>query len=88
MLQQRRYFRVGVDVRRRSAWDATQEPGWWHFGSRVEERAVSRELSHGREPAYGLRRIARSGGLRPLDRELNRHGAVVTDSVGVAGEVP
>ena len=88
LLQQRSYFRLGVDVRRRSAWDAAQEPDRRDLGRWIEDRAVSRELSHGREPAYGLGRIARSGGLRPLDRELNRHGAVVTDPVGVVGEVP
>ena len=50
LLQQRSYFRLGVDVRRRSAWDAAQEPGRRDLGRWIKERAVSRELSHGREP--------------------------------------
>ena len=42
-------------------------PGWPTGGNSVagsEQRAVSRELPHRREPAYGLCGIARSGGLR------------------------
>ena len=87
-LQQRSHFRSGVDVGRRAAREASQEPGGGDFSRRVGDRAVSRELSHRRKPACGLRRIARPRGLRPLDGEFNRQGSAVTDPVYVAGEVP
>ena len=60
LLQERSHLCRGVDVGRWSARDASEEPDRRNFGGRVEERAVSRELSHDHQSACGLRRIARS----------------------------
>ena len=58
LLQERNHLRLGVDVGRRAARDASQEPDRWNFGGRVEERAVPGELPHDHQSAGGLRRIA------------------------------